>query len=87
MWQVATILDSTVLDPSHSDISQPFQLSSTTPFNAPAKLECIGYVLILIVFPRPGLGSCYSSLVFGILQRWHIWCCSNEACLILSVLE
>ena len=87
MWQVATILDSTVLGPSHSDLSQPFQLSSTTPFNALAKLECIGYVLSRIVFPRPGLGSCYSSLVFEVLQRWHIWCCSKEAYLILFVLE
>lgn len=53
MWQVATILASTVIDPSQSDLSQPFQVSSA-PFhkcNAPAKLERISYILNLIVFP------------------------------------
>lgn len=53
MWQVATILASTVTDHSQSDLSQPFQLVFA-PFhkrNAPAKLECISYILNLIVFP------------------------------------
>lgn len=54
MWQVATVLDGTVLNLRSLTLASLPSLPSIPPFhklNAPTKLELISYVLDLTVFP------------------------------------
>ena len=90
MWQVATILDSTVLDPSHSDLSLlssyllPLLLTDLM-----FKLNCS--VLIMCLPLQYFLARSWFMLFifsfFVVLQQWCACYCPGEAYLILFVLE